>query len=119
MEKEKGYLISTNFNISRLADNSWFCRRYKAAEKMLSNIKTEKELTPEFMASVLEETHQTEKYKTIFSAVYDLKELRIYLYYNRQFKKPYILDVEKELDEMAPHRFFSVISLKELALKNQ
>ena len=52
----------------------------KAAEKMLSNIKTEKELTPEFMASVLDETHQPENYKTIFSAVYDLKELRIYLW---------------------------------------
>ena len=115
MEKEKGYLISTNFNISRLADGGWFCRRYKAAEKMLSNITTEKELTPEFMASVLKETHQPENYKTIFSAVYDLKKLHIYLYYNRQFQKPYILDMQKELDEMAPHRFFSVTALKELA----
>jgi hypothetical protein len=114
IEKEKGYLISTNFNIGRLANNSWFCRRYKAADKMLSNIKTEKELTPEFMASVLKETHQTGKWKTIFSTVYDLQKLRIYLYYNRHFHKPYILDVEKELDKMAPHRYISLISLKEL-----
>lgn len=114
IEKEKGYLISTNFNIARLANNSWFCRRYKAADKMLSNIKTEKYLTPEFMASVLKETHQNGKWKTIYSAVYDLQELRIYLYHNRQFHKPHVLDVEKELAKIALHRYFSLISLKEL-----
>jgi hypothetical protein len=83
---------------------------------MLSNIKTEKDLTPEFMASVLKATHQSVKWKTIYSAVYDLQELRIYLYYNRQFHKPYILDVEKELAKIAPHKYFSLISLNDLGI---
>ena len=112
--KQKGYLVSTNFNLARLDTGIWFCSRYKAADKMLSHMGPEKDLTPGFMASVLETTHQDNTWSTIYSVVFDLPKLRIYLYWDRQFARHYLLDVEKELTEIAPHRNFSIVSLKEL-----
>jgi hypothetical protein len=48
---------------------------------------------------------------TLYSVIYDLQKLRIYLYYNRQFDTPYVLDVKKELDKTTDYR---KISLKDL-----
>jgi hypothetical protein len=95
--KGNGYLISTNFNLAKLDKGNWYCRRYNTADKMLSRIGAENDLTVEFMASVLNATHQDRLYKTLYSAIYDIQKLRIYLYYNRQFDTPYVLDVKKEV----------------------
>lgn len=102
--KGNGYLISTNFNLAQLDKGNWSCPRYKTAYKMLSKIGTRNDLTVEFMASVLNATHQDWVYKTLYSAVYDLQKLRIYLYYNRQFDAPYVLDVKKELVKTTVYR---------------
>ena len=96
--KENGYLVSTNFNLAQLAKGNWSCRRYETANKMLSNIGAQNDLTVEFVASVLKATHRRYgRLKTLYSAVYDLQKLRIYLYYDRQFDAPYVLDVKEEL----------------------
>ena len=114
--KGNGYLISTNFNLARLDKGNWSCSRYKTAEKMLSKISAQSDLTAEFMASVMNATHQDRFFvKTLYSAVYDLQKLRIYLYYNRQFDKPYMLDVKKELAKTTGYR---KISLKDLVSNN-
>ena len=111
--KGNGYLISTNFNLLQLGKGNWSCRRYETADKMLSNIRTQGDLTAEFMASVLNATHQDRfsSVKTLYSAVYDLQKLSIYLYYNRQFDKPYVLDVKQELAKTKGYR---KVSLKDL-----
>lgn len=108
--KEIGYLISTNFNLARLDKGNWsqYCSRYKTADKMLSKMGAENDLTVEFMTSVLKATHQ---YNTLFSTVFDLQKLRIYLFYNRQFDVPYVLDVKKELAKTTGYR---QVSLKDL-----
>ncbi len=103
-----GYLVSTNFNLARLDKGNWNCSRYKTADKMLSKMGAENDLTVEFMTSVLKATHQ---YTTLFSTVYDLQKLRIYLFYNRQFDVPYVLDVKKELAKTTGYR---QVSLKDL-----
>lgn len=103
-----GYLVSTNFNLARLDKGSWYCSRYKTADKMLSKMGAENDLTVEFMTSVLKATHQ---YTTLFSTVYDLQKLRIYLFYNRQFDVPYVLDVKNELAKTTDYR---KVSLKDL-----
>ena len=96
--KGNGYLVSTNFNLAKLDKGNWSCRRYETANKMLSNIGAQNDLTVEFVASVLKATHRRYgRLKTLYSAVYDLQKLRIYLYYDRQFDAPYVLDVKEEL----------------------
>jgi len=79
--KPKGinYLISTNFNVAKLDQGDWSCWRYRTADKMLSKIDIVNDLTVDFMTSVLKATHQNGRWKTIFSTIFDLKKLRIYL----------------------------------------
>lgn len=112
--KGNGYLVSTNFNLSKLAEDPKLSlkKRYKTADEMLSKIVTENDLTVESVASVLDATHQNQLLgaKTLYSAVYDLQKLRIYLYYNRQFDEPYVLDVKEELAK--------TVSFRKIALKD-
>ena len=56
------------------------------------------------MTSILDSTHQDWLFKTLFSVVYDLQKLRIYLYHGRQFNKPYIFDVKEELAKTNSYR---------------
>ena len=113
--KGNGYLISTNFNLAKLDKGNWSgsysSDRYKTAEKMLSKIDSPNNLTVELMASVLNATHQNSDSKTLYSVVYDLQNLRINLYYDRQFDSPYRLDVKKELTKTT---FRRKVSLKDL-----
>ena len=78
---------------------------------MLSTIGAKNDLTVEFMASVLNATHQNMRLKTIYSAVYDLQKLHIYLYYDRQFDSPYMLDVKEELAKTTFRRKVSLTDL--------
>jgi hypothetical protein len=128
--KGKSYLITTNFNHARREKDSWspldfiysflFDRTYKTADKMLSTIVDQDDLTVEFMTSVLSATHRNWFFntpfsvKTLFSTVYDLKNLQIFLYYKRQFDKPYVLDVKQELAKTDSYR---KVSLEELVSK--
>ncbi len=107
--KGNGYLISANFNLAKLDNGNWLSHRYKTADKMLSKMNTRNNPTMEFMASILNATHQNSF--TIYSFVYDLQNLRINLYYNRQYDTPYILEVDKEL---AKTKEFRKVALKEL-----
>ena len=52
--------------------------------------------------------------KTLFSTVFDLNDMQISLYYKRQFDKPFVLDVKKELDKTDTYR---KVSLEELVSK--
>ena len=78
---------------------------------MLSTIGAKNDLTVESMASVLSATHQNMRVQTIYSAVYDLQKLHIYLYYDRQFDSPYMLDVKKELAKTTFRRKVSLTDL--------
>ena len=78
---------------------------------MLSKIGAQYDLTIEYMASVLNATHQNSDAQTLYSVVYDLQNLSISLYYDRQFDSPYILDVKKELGKTSYRR---KVSLKDL-----
>jgi len=128
--KGNGYLITTNFNHARREKASWsaldyfysilFDGTYQTADKMLSKVVDQDDLTVEFMASVLWATHRNWFFntrfsvKTLFSTVCDLKNLKIYLYYKRQFDKPYVLDLKNEL---AKTDIYRKVSLKELVSK--
>ena len=78
---------------------------------MLSKIDSHNNLTVELMASVLNATHQNSASQTLYSVVYDLQNLRINLYYDRQFDSPYMLDVKKELAKTTFRRKVSLTDL--------
>ena len=78
---------------------------------MLSKIDAQNNLTVELMASVLNATHQNSDSKTLYSVVYDLQNLAIYLYYDRRFESPYILNVKKELAKTTFRRKVSLTDL--------
>jgi len=125
--KGNGYLITTNFNHARREKASWspldfvysfaFDGTYKPADNMLSKVVDQDDLTVEFMASVLNATHRNMPFntrfsvKTLFSTVYDLKNLQIFLYYQREFDKPHVLDVKKELAKTDSYRKVSLEAL--------
>lgn len=106
--KTNSYLVSSNFN-RRLIEEGDFSKsmswvgwdRYNTADKMLAKIKSEKDLTVKYATSVLDAAHQENpdgsRSSTIYSEIYDLQNLRIYLFYNHQFDTAYILNVDEEL----------------------
>lgn len=128
--KGNGYLITTNFNHARREKASWspldfiysfsFDGTYATADKMLSKVGDQDALTLELMTSVLSATHRNWFFntrfsvKTLFSTVFDLKNRQIVLYYKRQFDKPFVLDIKKELDQTDSYR---KVTLDELVLK--
>ena len=93
-----GHLVSTNFNLASLATGDYSCWRYDTASQMLMELATGEPLTVEFMATVLDDTHQEGDISTIYSTVYDLRERTLYLYYEYKFDDPVIIDVAAELD---------------------
>ncbi len=108
-----GYLISTNFNLAQLYKGNWSCDRYAKADKMLSTMHVRGGLSVEFMALILNATHQNKLFstKTLYSVVYDIQKLRIYLYFNRQFNTPHVLDLNEELVKTVD---FRKVALKDL-----
>ena len=66
---------------------------------MLQEIGAQRELTAEYMASILDATHAEGQVSTIYSAVYDLPERLIYLYIHHRFNEPLTLDVYEQLAE--------------------
>jgi hypothetical protein len=124
------YLITTNFNHARREKASWspldyvysflFDGTFETADNMLSKVLDQDDLTVEYMASVLNATHRDSFFdtrfsiKTLFSTVFDLKNMQISLYYKRQFNKPFVLDVKKELDKIDTYK---KVSLEELVSK--
>jgi hypothetical protein len=92
-----GYLLSTNFNLVKLGSGDYSCSRFETANGMLSGLGADGDLTVDFMASVLDVTHQEGEVSTIYSTVYDLRERLVYLYYDHSFDEAVILDVAAEL----------------------
>ncbi len=102
--KDQTSLISTNFNLAILEGEEWECLRYRRAQDLLGKLDTGETLNAAFMASVLHGTRQDGQAKTLYSAVYDLVDRRIFLYGNRHFDQPHVLDVKKELQTSSRYR---------------
>jgi hypothetical protein len=127
--KNKGnsYLITTNFNHGRRIKPSWSLKdyvysflgdsKYKTADAMLQSIEKDNNLTVTHLANVLEATDRDWLFntrfslKTLFSVVWDLRNLKIHLYYKRQFDNPLLLDVKEELAKTTTIRKESLDSM--------
>jgi len=101
IDKNKGYLVSENFNVRDTSFNQFFPGRYKTADNELKKLPSEQALTQEFMVSILEKTHQEKGWidptRSIFSVVFNLNSLDIVFFYESKFDKPYLLNVRSEL----------------------
>lgn len=104
LDKEKGYLVSANFNVRDMTFNKLLPGRYKTADNELKKLSSKKTLTQEFMVSILESTHQEADWinptRSIFSVVFNLNTLDIALYYESKFDKPYLLNVRSEISKV-------------------
>lgn len=103
IDKTKGYLVSANFNVRDANYYQFLPGRYKTADKTLKMLSSEQALTMEFMASILEQTHQKGGWinptRSIFSVIFNLTTLDITFYYESKFDKPYLLNVRTELSK--------------------
>jgi hypothetical protein len=88
------YQIATNFVMSNVSGGHFPCRRYRTADKILSEAR---ELDVDLIRDVLEKTHQEGNSLTVYSNVYDLKNGMIYLYNLRDFKEVVVLNLAEEL----------------------
>ena len=121
--RKNSYLVSANFNVRLMQEGdfsksmSWVgWDRYNTADKMLARIKSEKDLNVKTLASVLEAVRQPDGSRTltVYSELYDLQNMRIYLFYNHQFDTAYVLDVAEELAKTKGS--FRRVPLKDLIL---
>jgi hypothetical protein len=88
------YQIATNFVISNIKDGDYPCRRYKAADKIMSGAK---DLSVDLIREVLEKTHQEGRALTVYSNIYDLKKGTIHIYNLRNFEEVVVMDLVDEL----------------------
>jgi len=100
-EPGDGFLVSTNFNVSQPASNSYSypCWRYDLASEMLEElISGDGDLDVEDVEAVMEAVHVEDVNgwtRNTFLA--DLTGGRLYLYYFYQFDKPIVIDIKEEI----------------------
>jgi hypothetical protein len=100
-----GFLVSTNFNLANPSNGSYPCWRYARAEKMLSRIESEGELTVERMASIMEAVHvEGPSGWTLYSVVADLRQRLVYVYFMFQYDAPIVLSVDEQIARPHPSR---------------
>jgi hypothetical protein len=92
-------LVSTNFNLRRLEDGSWSCKRYETANALLGRALSARSATLDSARGALEATRQSGAVSTIYSELYDLRAMRMYIFYAGDFSRPVELDVARLLAE--------------------
>ena len=98
------FLVSTNFNLVN-KENRWGklpCIRFETATKMLGEINSEEKLTLRACASILDAVHieYSNNNGTVYSNVYDLVNLKAYVYHLHDFERVMEFDLIDELSKM-------------------
>ncbi len=111
-EPGDGFLASTNFNIPlhQGQDNAGRCWRYDKATEMLQQIRTEDDLTVEYVRDILNATHrrQSEHFPegpgsfTLFSNIFDVKNQTMYLYHLHQYDEVAVVSMPELLANQTP-----------------
>ena len=96
------YLVSTNFNLANYNNGWWPCGRYNTATQMLAQITSEEDLTVDACRDVLDAVHQDGTYATKYSNIFDPINLKIHLYYDRNFNERVSLNLDSELATVQP-----------------
>jgi len=96
----EGFLVSTNFNLAS-PENGWHpCNRYDTATAMLSDLRDKEDLSLEDFNAVLAAVVQkSETINTVYSNIFDPKNLVVHLYYFHQFEEVVTIDLREELEK--------------------
>ena len=93
---DSNYQVLTNFYHSDPDLGGYPCWRYETANDMLSS---NYNLTPYFIGSILDATHQEGKYPTQYSTIYDLKNNQISLFHYHNYEEFIKIDLVNELNK--------------------
>jgi hypothetical protein len=121
------YLVSTNFNLANYNNGYYPCSRYNTATAMLGQIINEEDLTVDACRDLLDAVHQDGTYATKYSNIFDSVNLKVYLYYDRNFNQKLTLNLNAELAAVRPggtgileanQLYYKEISLASLLMEN-
>ena len=102
--KGEGFLVSTNFNLADPDNGRRPCSRYDTASAMLSDIGGDDSPSLGDFRAVLEAVAQRgETVNTVYSNIFDLKNLVVHLYYFHQFEEEVTINLREELEEGFHH----------------
>ena len=90
------FQVLTNFYHSHTDLGGYPCWRYETAKDMLSS---NYNLTPYFIGSILDATHQEGRYPTQYSNIYDLKNNHIFLFHYYNYEEFIKIDLVNELNQ--------------------
>ena len=94
VEKEGDYQISTNFVISNFTPDQYPCYRYRTADQILKHADA---YSIDLVREILSATHAEGNYPTNYSNIYDLANLKVYVYNFHNFEDVLVFDLEEEL----------------------
>jgi len=95
ISKENSYQVVTNFYQLHPELGGHPCWRYNMAIDMLEDME---EMSVDYFSSILYETHQEGSYPTVYSIVYDVNNLALYLYYNHNYSNNIVFNLSEELE---------------------
>jgi len=92
LRKEKDFQVITNFYQSQTKEVA--CRRFTTATDMLSS---NKNISVDYCRDILDFTHADGEISTLYSQVYDIKNMKIHIYNFHNYDECVILDIREEL----------------------
>lgn len=96
VETDTWYQIATNFVISNFSSGDYPSQRYRAADAVLSGAE---ELSFGLIREALGKTYQKGRSLTVYSNIYDLKNLTIHTYLLGNFEKAIVMNLDEELEK--------------------
>ena len=75
LRKDKDFQVTTNFYQSQTKEVA--CRRFKTTTDMLSS---NKKISVDYCRDILDFTHVEDQNSTLYSQVYDIKNMKIHIY---------------------------------------
>lgn len=92
LRKDNDFQVVTNFYQSQTKEVT--CRRYRTAKDMLSS---NKNISVDYCRNILDSTHAEGRISTLYSQVYDIKNMKIYIYNFHNYEECVIIDIREEL----------------------
>ena len=94
LRKDKDFQVTTNFYQSQTKEVA--CRRFKTATDMLSS---NKKISVDYCRDILDFTHVEDQNSTLYSQVYDIKNMKIHIYNFHNYDECVIIDIKEELEK--------------------
>jgi hypothetical protein len=98
LRKEGRYQVITNFYHSLYKSGNYPCSRYNTAVDMLESAP---EISVDLFRDILDATHQSGRYPTQYSNVYDLRRGLVYVFHRHDYDRAVVIDLQEELEEGA------------------